>query len=37
MGSDFGECLADGVPHEVMRDPDVVTAYLGGEVGGNGC
>jgi len=34
---DFGECLADGVPHEVMRDPDVVTAYLGGEAGGNGC
>jgi len=26
---DFGAVLAEGVPHEVMRLPDVVTAYLG--------
>jgi ABC-type branched-subunit amino acid transport system ATPase component len=25
----FGELIADGEPHEVMRLPDVVTAYLG--------
>jgi ABC-type branched-subunit amino acid transport system ATPase component len=25
----FGELIADGLPHEVMRLPDVVTAYLG--------
>ena len=25
----FGRLLADGAPHEVMRDPAVVTAYLG--------
>ncbi|MFQ5558630.1 MAG: hypothetical protein ACE5GB_14140, partial [Acidimicrobiales bacterium] len=25
----FGEVLTDGAPEKVMRDPDVVTAYLG--------
>jgi len=25
----FGELIADGEPHEVMRLPEVVTAYLG--------
>jgi branched-chain amino acid transport system ATP-binding protein len=25
----FGELIADGEPDEVMRLPDVVTAYLG--------
>ncbi len=28
----FGRTIADGVPTEVMNQPDVVTAYLGGEV-----
>jgi branched-chain amino acid transport system ATP-binding protein len=26
---DFGQILADGEPAEVMRRPEVVTAYLG--------
>ena len=25
----FGELIADGDPHDVMRLPEVVTAYLG--------
>ena len=25
----FGQLIADGLPHEVMRLPDVITAYLG--------
>ena len=34
----FGRLLADGAPHDVMREPAVVTAYLGSRkgVGGNG-
>jgi len=28
----FGRTIADGVPTEVMNQPDVVTAYLGGEL-----
>jgi ABC-type branched-subunit amino acid transport system ATPase component len=30
---DFGKVLAEGHPEEVMRDPHVVEAYLGTEVG----
>jgi ABC-type branched-subunit amino acid transport system ATPase component len=33
---DFGRCLVDGVPEVVMRDPAVVTAYLGAEIGEDG-
>ena len=25
----YGKAIAQGVPREVMRDPDVVAAYLG--------
>jgi ABC-type branched-subunit amino acid transport system ATPase component len=29
----FGEKLAEGIPEEVMKRPDVRRAYLGREVG----
>jgi branched-chain amino acid transport system ATP-binding protein len=28
---DFGQLLAEGAPHEVQSNPDVIAAYLGGE------
>ncbi|MEE9413975.1 MAG: ABC transporter ATP-binding protein [Acidimicrobiales bacterium] len=33
---DFGKILADGAPDDVMRNPAVVTAYLGSEMASHG-
>jgi branched-chain amino acid transport system ATP-binding protein len=30
----FGRTIAAGTPQEVQRNPDVVDAYLGGEIDG---
>ena len=28
----FGQCIADGVATDVLRQPDVIAAYLGSEI-----